>query len=151
MGTENSELRTENRLPLPSPAALELLAYLRSAAPRPDLAKTDATIASALECPERSIVDLADDLMVAGHLVVARVVAPFGRWLLIPSRADQAAWDEARAYVASLHDRGVKVLARQQHAASALRRAESEHPAPVPAGGQGQLFAPASASTWAMR
>lgn len=150
METENQELGTENYSPPPSPAACELLAYLRSSAHRPDLAKTDAVIAAALELPERSIVDLADELLQAGHLVVARVVAPFGRWLLIPERADPAAWDEARAHVASLHDRGVKVLARQQHAASALRRSEARRPDPLPPGGQGQLFAPAGA-TWATR
>lgn len=123
-----------------SPSACELLDYLRRLAHRPDRSRTDAAIAADLDLPERSIVDLADELLRAGHLVVARVSAPAGRWLLIPERAGEPEWTEARGYVASLHDRGVKILARQQHAASALRRSEERRTAPVPPGGQARLF-----------
>ena len=117
-----------------------LLDYLRRFATRPERARSHATIADALNLGIRSIVDLADELLRAGHVVVARVTSPFGCWLLDPAKATVAEWEEARAYRGSLNDRGVKILARRQHVDSALRRAEAERPAPVPAGGQARLF-----------
>lgn len=123
----------------PSPNALLLLDYLRRWAPRPELARPDRVIAKALNLPERLIVDLADELLRAGHLVVASCVHPMGRWLLRPE-APEEHWQRARDYVASLKERGVKILARQTHAASALRRTEAARLSPPPVGGQARLF-----------
>ena len=115
-----------------------LLSYLERFAPRPDLAKADRVIAAALGKGERSIIDLADELLQAGHVVVARTVFPMGRWLLLPN-AGPDLWQQARDYVAGLDARAISIHARAKHARQALERMEASRP--TDSRGQQRMFA----------
>jgi hypothetical protein len=120
-----------------SVSALRLLAALqetpcrcRSCAGRTDILPAapghavrvlpDRELARSARLPQRDIIDLADELLAAGHIVIARCAPPMGRWLLPPG-ADLA---PAREYLAQLHGRGLKVLARERRLRRAIELAE---------------------------
>jgi len=89
-----------------------LLAYLRARANRREDAKTDKVIARALRCHVREVIDLADDLIRAGHLVIAETRKPCGRWILEHVTADVAA---AQRYDAALKQRAARIFARRRN------------------------------------
>lgn len=81
---------------------------------------TDKELAKTLRVPVRSIVDLAGELIDAGHLVTASCGANNpGRCLL--KRGDDLA--PAAKYLKDLRGRGVKVLWRRRRFRDALRAA----------------------------
>lgn len=131
----DSALSTHHSALSTSSPASRLLEYLKRWAGARERAKTDAAIAAALGIPVREIVDLADELLAAGHLVVAEVTAPHGRWLLAPT-ADLA---PARHYANSLGRRGVSILLRRKHLRRAIARADAARL--IDSTGQRRLFA----------
>jgi len=106
-----------------SPEAQRLLDALRTARDRhgPGQPLTDARLAQAVGVPVRRVIDLAYELIAAGHLVVASCdrIAP-GRFLLLPGDDLRPAWQ----YLRVLESRGRKVFTRLQHFRTALEAAE---------------------------
>jgi len=123
----------EQETTLSAPAA-ELLAFLQRHAYKREFALTDRHIAGEMGIPVREVIDLADELIRAGHLVIAETSPPHGRWLCVPM-GDLAA---ARAYANSLGRRAIKVFRRRKHLRAAIAAAELSRP--VGSTGQHRLF-----------
>lgn len=119
-----------------SPDAARLLAYLQAYADQRGLARTDRYLAALLRVPIRQVIDLADELIRAGHVVQAEVQPPHGRWLNRCQTADMVR--EAQRYAASLHDRGVSILTRRKHLVEAIAAAEARRQTETT--GQHRLF-----------
>ena len=119
--------------------AQRLLVYLQRFAPRPDIARTDEVISRALEIPERTVIELADELLQAGHMIVASVTFPAGRWLLTEDAPDEY-WLKARKYADGLTSRAIQIHARAKHAKSAMEVMEQRRR--VRTNGQANLFGP---------
>jgi len=80
----------------------------------------DKDLAKSVHAPERDIVDLAGELIDAGHLVMASCDSNNpGRCLLKRGDDLQPALD----YLESLHERGVKILSRERRFRDALEAA----------------------------
>jgi len=108
-----------------SPAARSLLLELSMQRGRAGagVPLTDEQLARLLAMPKRVVIDLARELIGAGHLVVASCDAKApGRFLLKPG--DDLA--PARLYLQSLKARGVKVLHRRRQFRRALSAAERQ-------------------------
>jgi len=116
--------------------AVALLEVLRRAAFLRGLAITDKVLASRIGVPARELIDLADELIQAGHVVVAEVSDPKGRWLC--TRAEDLT--AARRYANSLGRRGVRVLRRRKVVRWAIERADLALPE-MDSTGQYLLFA----------
>lgn len=116
--------------------AQRLLHYLQTYAHKRGLAKTDRHIAGALRLPIRSIIDLADELLTGGHIVLAEVTPPHGRWICGCRNAGEV--QEAWRYADSLRDRGISILARRKRLVQAIRATEALRK--VETTGQGRLF-----------
>jgi hypothetical protein len=119
--------------------ARRLLEHLRRWATEPDRAQTDRELAAVLNLPQRDLVDLADELLRHGHMVIARTGAPPGRWILLDGDPDQAHWFQAREYAAGLDARAKGIHARAKHAREALATLEARRQV-EPTTGQGRLF-----------
>ena len=129
MGTNN-----EQQTAL-STDAQRLLHVLQVCCHARHLAKPDRELAVRLELPERSMVDLADELLAAGHLVIAETIAPMGRWILDTAQ-DLA---PAKSYDRVLGSRAVKIFRRRRNLRRAIYRVESARA--VESTGQRRLFA----------
>lgn len=103
-----------------SEQAVRLLSVLRSVARGPENATPDKRLAELCQVAPRIVVDLAGELLDAGYIVIASCKPPMGRFLLEPG--DDMA--PARAYLASLRRRGIRVLRRRRRLASAIEQAE---------------------------
>src|SRR5688572_26166328 len=102
---------TTARTPAPlSREAQRLLNYMRDWAHCRELARTDEQLAHAAQSPVRNVIDLRDELLQHGHIVIAEVTRPMGSWLCDP-REDLA---PARRYADTLHSRGVAALTRRK-------------------------------------
>lgn len=108
-----------------SPDAMRLRDLLRRFAFSPATARTDRSIASDLSIPERVVVEVADELLQAGWLVVARCKSPPGRWILLDDDTDPAHIQEARDYAKQLDDRAIGIHVRAKHARDALAAREA--------------------------
>jgi hypothetical protein len=98
--------------------ALALLTLLKAhGATAPARALTDRQLAPLLDLPERDIIDLAGELLDAGHPVAAVCTGRPGRFI--------AERHDLREYVLSLRRRALKVLRRYSAAKRALQRIES--------------------------
>ena len=104
-------------------AATRLLTSLRArAAPQ-----TDAALAVATGLPERDVIDVADELLIAGYLVCATSASPSGRWL--------GTIEHARQYDRVLRMRALKILVRRRHLRQAIARARGQLALAFPAPG----------------
>lgn len=105
--------------------ASRLLNYLRNYCTDPSRSKTHRSIAEALSIPDRSVIDLADELLQAGHVVIARVRPPMGIWLLDPSSPTDHG-REAYEYHTALRRRAGSIYVRARHVRLALARLEAQ-------------------------
>ncbi len=76
--------------------------------------QTDRHLAGQAGLSVRQIVDVADELLQAGYLVVATTSPPFGRWL--------GTIADARTYERVLRSRALKILIRRRHLRQAIAR-----------------------------
>ena len=84
---------------------------------------TDEMLAAKLRISRRVIIDLALELISAGHLVVASCDSESpGRFLLLPG--DDLT--PAKHYLQTLETRGIKILHRRKQFAAALANAERQ-------------------------
>jgi len=104
-----------------SPEADRLYGYLMERAPSRDLARRDAVIAAALDLDVRHIIDLADELLAVGFLVLAETAPPAGRWLLMPG--DDLA--PAHRYARSLRSRALAIMLRARRVRTAIAAAQT--------------------------
>ena len=121
--------------PLSAEAACLLGALRKHECYRNDKALTDARLAEICHVPERTVIDLAGELLDHGYLVVARVTPPYGRYLVLPGDDLSA----ARNYAEQLVGRVKGAAARARKVRACIRRYEQQM-FPADDRGQGNLF-----------
>lgn len=94
--------------PLSPRAELLLQTFIRLGAFDAANAVTDARLAKMTGIPKRDVIDVRDELLDAGHLVVARTVKPKGSFIDMGIPASE----ESGHYQDSLESRGKKILVR---------------------------------------
>lgn len=119
-----------------SELAMRLLRLLKRHATERRHAITDATIAGMIDVDARKVVDLAGELLDAGHLVVAETTSPPGRWLV--SRVEDLHY--ARHYGAVLGHRAVANWRRSRTVRRLIDQMAAAQRADTTGDGQRWLF-----------
>lgn len=114
--------------------AQRLLQWLQAYAARRDRATTDAQLAAAIGVPHRDVIDLRDELLQAGHIIVAETEKPAGSWLCV----QPADLPRAKRYADSLDQRARSIFVRRQHLQAAIAAAEARQA--IETNGQRRLF-----------